>query len=266
MKRIKIVFIAIILAVVMIFGVAGCNAGTQNELQGKIAEMENQIRERDEKIEQLEKELRALQNKDWRAMTDMSTFIVGVNENKLGHSLKAADLVEVNVTRIIPIDGVFAQNRPVSLFDIISFYSVKTEDSSDETLELIKNFEFVDSVWRNSYDYSSNPVPSEEKYELNTKEHWERFSGYIFVGIDRSYRDRLFTAEDFKISGLVSVEWLTYTGYSNATDHMLYYIEISSTTDTAVNTALEELYRLDFVRSVSPACDGKDTDTTGYPG
>lgn len=62
MEKAKKVFIALVLGIVMMFGVAGCN--TQNELQAKIddlhsriEELEEQIRERDEKIEQLENEL-----------------------------------------------------------------------------------------------------------------------------------------------------------------------------------------------------------------
>ena len=85
MKKIKKVLIALVLAIVMVFGVAGCNAGAHNELQStienlqsqiaemedRLAEMEDQLRERDttiedlneqikkqdEKIEELEKEL-----------------------------------------------------------------------------------------------------------------------------------------------------------------------------------------------------------------
>lgn len=71
MKKVKIVLIALLLGIVMIFGVAGCNIDTQNDLQGKIddlqtqieeleerlAEMEDQFGDRDKKIEQLEKEL-----------------------------------------------------------------------------------------------------------------------------------------------------------------------------------------------------------------
>lgn len=78
MKKIFVIFAALFLAVVTVFGVAGCNESMQNDLQGKIdelqsqigaqqsqieemedrlAEMEDQIRDRDEKIEQLENEL-----------------------------------------------------------------------------------------------------------------------------------------------------------------------------------------------------------------
>lgn len=71
MKKIKNVLFALFLAVVVAFGIVGCSAGTQNDLQAKIddlqsqieemedrlAEMDEQLRERDEKIEQLEKEL-----------------------------------------------------------------------------------------------------------------------------------------------------------------------------------------------------------------
>lgn len=68
MLKTKKFLIALFLAIVMVFGVAGCNVGAQNDLQSKIdelqsqiedlndriSEMEDQISERDEKIEQLE--------------------------------------------------------------------------------------------------------------------------------------------------------------------------------------------------------------------
>lgn len=71
MKKATKIFIALFLIAVMAFAVAGCNADTENELQGKIddlqsqiedlndriAEMEEQLSERDKKIDQLEKEL-----------------------------------------------------------------------------------------------------------------------------------------------------------------------------------------------------------------
>ena len=84
-KQAKKVIIALFLGIVMVFGVAGCNAGVQDELQSKIdalqsrieemeaqigernktiedlndrlAETEEQISEQDERIEQLEKEI-----------------------------------------------------------------------------------------------------------------------------------------------------------------------------------------------------------------
>ena len=70
-KQAKKVIIVLFLWIVMVFGVVGCNAGVQDELQAKIedlqsqitemedrlAETEGQISERDKKIDQLEKEL-----------------------------------------------------------------------------------------------------------------------------------------------------------------------------------------------------------------
>ena len=71
MKRISKIIVALLIGVVMIIGVTGCNDDTQKQLQskidalqtqlvelnGKLAEMEDQIRERDERIEDLEKEI-----------------------------------------------------------------------------------------------------------------------------------------------------------------------------------------------------------------
>jgi len=71
MKKLFRILVALFMGTVMVFSVAGCNAGTQNELQGKVddlqteiaelsdrlAEMEDQIRKRDERIEKLEKQL-----------------------------------------------------------------------------------------------------------------------------------------------------------------------------------------------------------------
>ena len=84
MKRVCIIFISLFLGIVMVFGIAGCDAGT-SELQGKIDDLQSkleemnsrleamegeiserndtiedlntQLKQRDEKIEQLEKEL-----------------------------------------------------------------------------------------------------------------------------------------------------------------------------------------------------------------
>lgn len=75
MKKIFGIFIALFLAIVMVFGVAGCNTGTQNDLQGtindlqsqiaemegRLAEMEDQIRERDETIENLNDQITKLE-------------------------------------------------------------------------------------------------------------------------------------------------------------------------------------------------------------
>lgn len=72
MKKTKIILIALFLVTVMAFAVAGCNAGTQNDLQSaiddlqsqveemenRIAEMEDQIGERDATIENLNEQIK----------------------------------------------------------------------------------------------------------------------------------------------------------------------------------------------------------------
>lgn len=91
MKRIKTVCIALILAIVMIFGVAGCNAGVQNDLQNKIdslqsqmaemedrlAEMDEQIRERDATIEDLNEEIKKQDEKIEELEKELAKKTVG---------------------------------------------------------------------------------------------------------------------------------------------------------------------------------------------
>lgn len=59
MGKTKKVFTALLLAILMTFGVAGCSSGT-NDLQSQLDEISNRLTEMDKKIEQLEKELAEL--------------------------------------------------------------------------------------------------------------------------------------------------------------------------------------------------------------
>ena len=63
MKKINTILIALLIAVISLFGFVGCESSSQNdlqskidELQSKIEELEEQIRERDERIKELEGE------------------------------------------------------------------------------------------------------------------------------------------------------------------------------------------------------------------
>ena len=58
MKQIKIVFIALFLSVVMVFGIAGCNTSSQNELQSKIDNLQSQIAEMEDRLAEMEDQLR----------------------------------------------------------------------------------------------------------------------------------------------------------------------------------------------------------------
>ena len=57
MKQVKIVCIALILGIVMIFGVVGCNEGAQNELQNKIDDLQSQIAEMEDRLAEMEDQL-----------------------------------------------------------------------------------------------------------------------------------------------------------------------------------------------------------------
>ena len=72
MKKINTILIVLILAIVSLFGVVGCESSSQNELQSKIdelqsriEELEEQIRERDERIKELEGEIKENQNNEY---------------------------------------------------------------------------------------------------------------------------------------------------------------------------------------------------------
>lgn len=57
MKKLCSVIISLMLGIVALFGIAGCNSGTQSELQGKIDELQSRIEELEYRIERLEKQL-----------------------------------------------------------------------------------------------------------------------------------------------------------------------------------------------------------------
>lgn len=63
MKKFSKIFIALLLVIVALFCVAGCNADIQNELQSKIDELQAQVDEMNDRIEQLEQELKILKGK-----------------------------------------------------------------------------------------------------------------------------------------------------------------------------------------------------------
>ena len=103
-KKLKIVLIALFLAIIMVFGVAGCNASSQNDLQStidnlqsQIAEMEDQIRERDKKIEQLENEIAEMQDYILKISADKQVYSVNEEifidvalENRSGEDVEIA--------------------------------------------------------------------------------------------------------------------------------------------------------------------------------
>ena len=58
MKKISKILVALLLGIVALFGVVGCNADTQSELQSQIDELQSQIEEMNDKLTEMEEQLR----------------------------------------------------------------------------------------------------------------------------------------------------------------------------------------------------------------
>ena len=115
MKTAKKVIIALFLGIVMVFGVVGCNAGVQDELQSKIdalqsqiAEMEAQIGERDEKIEQFEEligkcvgtfyTLQEAYDNGWLTQADLQS-IANYNNNGIPYPESLSDYIAKSIKK-----------------------------------------------------------------------------------------------------------------------------------------------------------------------
>lgn len=224
MKRLFRIFVAMFLGTVMGFGIAGCT-DTQAE---------------------------------WQEVTDKNTFIVSVNITMLGGELTTEKLAPVKVKRIVPIEGVSPHSEAYSHGNDqyeLALYSVRTRYASDEDLQAIRAFDFVDYAWRNDYDYRANTAPTEEKKYVEIQDHWYGFHGYYAVIMDKSFKNRIFTAKDFNLPNLKSVEWYTYDYFKRGDETLghIFHVHISDYTDKAAKEGLDALYEFDYVKEVHPA-------------
>lgn len=192
MKKILGTCIALFLGVVMMFGVVGCNADTQKELQNtidelqsrieemedRLAEMEEQIRERDEKIEQLENEiaeksvgtfysLQEAYDYGYLTKTDLESVANYLNEEieysealdgEIENAIKEAAAYEIRNRKIEPFPEATAEG-----FRLTAFYGAYSDSY------VIK--------MRNDYDNLPTDVPN----------YWEEIGGvqFHFMGHDR---------------------------------------------------------------------------------
>ena len=134
------------------------------------------------------------------------------------------------------------------------------EQKVNEAIEILENMDFTYLVWRNKYDYSSNPVPMDEKLILEIDINSNFADDVILVTIDGAFTHRLFTVEDFKTVNAVRAGSLTigtYYKYNTtglpASHRSIYEVKIGNKGKQNVINAIKELQKLDFVRYAGPS-------------
>lgn len=275
MKKFIITVISLLCCFAAVFG--GCAYKIDSEHIGRL---EEEIKKLNEKMFEIEKELTnqsayyEYKNNmsEWQKAADEETFIVAVNTKILETELNAEQLEPLEIISIYRIDGVIARTEKDN-GDSVKFYTVTTREGSDSDLQILNGFEFIDYAWRNEFDYQKRTDPVEEKKPFTIPNDWSSFHGSFDIKIDKSYRFRIFTSNDFSLKNVKRVEWISYFQFKtegaigNYDNHrfrvFIPLIIPEKENDKSARDTQAALDKINFVQSSRPNY-GVD-DFMGYP-